>query len=945
MKQIDKIYEYILVNSKEFTKEKLLKIKGFSADEVGAHLGVLRSNASRELNILCREKKIVKIRNRPVLYFDREQFMKKLNVTLNDDCEEIIEISEFISKASDNKQEDKSPFNSLIGYNISLKNQIEQAKAALLYPPNGLHTLIIGSTGVGKSLFANMMYEYYKRIKELPEDPPFIIFNCADYCNNPQLLLSHIFGHIKGAFTGAEKEKEGIVEKADGGILFLDEIHRLPPEGQEMVFYFMDTGNYNKLGETDRNRKATVLLIGATTEDPNSALLNTFIRRIPITINIPIFEERPINEKIELVQYLISKEAQRVNKTIKISSEVMKALIGSTTYGNVGQLKSNIQLVCAKGFFNCINTNKDIEINLALLPPNIKSGILTFGNETKDNTTMWNIMPSSITIQPDGNKTFLETDDYETPFNIYSIIENKTSLLQEEGMNDEEIKKFITTDINIHLKKFYDRFKNDGNRREGLLKIVDKDIVEFAEEIKILAENKLSKKLNERFIYATSLHFSALFNRIKKNTVSFDANIDLSISSESKEYEVAKDIHKLIEKKFNISIPNVEIEYLALLLNSIQESSRQERVGIVVAAHGSSVATSMVGIAKKLFDADNILGVDMPLEMTPSDILEIVIEKVKLVNEGKGVLLLVDMGSLNSFSDVITEKTNIITKSVDMVSTPLVLEAVRKCSVCDTDLNSVYSYLLTDFRGYTNGITAQLPQEKKQKERAIITICSTGKGAAIKLKELVENVTNDISSEDINIISLGLNDLTKSISEISEENNILAIIGITNPDMGIPFISIDQLIEGTGENILISIIKGKTIQPIVSTEKPKIIFKNLCIQTLDEFMTFLNPKKIYSLLDEFVNLIENLLHINFENPVKLRIMFHVACALERMVLNNGLVYDEDKLNFNKRTIESLKEASLIFKNALSINLTEDELYYIDDIIRLDSVQVEESTKS
>jgi transcriptional regulator with AAA-type ATPase domain len=253
MKQIDKIYDYILSNSKEFTKEKLLKIKGFSAQEVGEHLEMLRSNVSRELNTLCREKKIIKIKNRPVLYFDREQFIKILNVTLHSDCEEIIEINDFINNELEIKKEDKSPFNSLIGFNTSLKNQIEQAKAALLYPPNGLHTLIIGSTGVGKSLFANMMYEYYKHIKELPKDPPFIIFNCADYSNNPQLLLSYIFGHVKGAFTGAEKEKEGIVEKADGGILFLDEIHRLPPEGQEMVFYFMNTGNYNKLGETDRH--------------------------------------------------------------------------------------------------------------------------------------------------------------------------------------------------------------------------------------------------------------------------------------------------------------------------------------------------------------------------------------------------------------------------------------------------------------------------------------------------------------------------------------------------------------------------------------------------------------------------------------------------------------------------------------------------------------------
>ena len=66
------------------------------------------------------------------------------------------------------------------------------------------------------------------------------------------------------------------------------------------------------------------------------------------------------------------------------------------------------------------------------------------------------------------------------------------------------------------------------------------------------------------------------------------------------------------------------------------------------------------------------------------------------------------MGSLNSFGDVITERTNINTKSIDMVSTPLVLEAVRKCSVCDTDLNSVYSYLLTDFRGYTNNIVTKV---------------------------------------------------------------------------------------------------------------------------------------------------------------------------------------------------------------------------------------------
>lgn len=932
MKRIERIYNYIETNSKKFTKNKLLEIKGFSAQEIGEHLEILRSNVSRELNTLCRDGKIIKIKNRPVLYFDRKSFEEILLVKLPADLEEIQDIEEYVNGDEVISNQDESPFNYLIGAHTSLKNQIEQAKAALLYPPNGLHTLIIGSTGVGKSLFVNIMYQYSKYIKKLPEEAPFVVFNCADYANNPQLLLSYIFGHVKGAFTGADKEKEGIVEKADGGILFLDEIHRLPPEGQEMIFYFMDTGTYNKLGETDRHRKANVLLIGATTEDPSSALLNTFIRRIPITIVIPNFEERSMEDKLELVHYLLSKEAQRVNKTIKISAEAVKALIGGTSYGNVGQLKSNIQLVCATGFLNCMNSDKCIDININLLPPNIRNGLLNFESKLKDGGQVWSRIPNVLTIKPDGNRTFIETDAYEPPFNIYNIIEDKAFVLKEEGMSDGDIKNYITTDINVHLKQFYARFKNDAHRKDGLLKIVDKDIVDFAQEIKTLAENKLNRRLTDRFIYAISLHFSALFNRIKKNTVSFSNNIKLTLSAiNSKEYEVAKEIHKLIEERYDIAIPEIEIEYLALLLNSIQELSHQEKIGIVVAAHGTSTATSMVGVAKKLFDAENILAVDMPLERTPADILESVIESVKQVDEGKGVLLLVDMGSLNTFGETITKRTNINIKSIDMVSTALVLEAVRKCSLSDTDLNSVYSYLLTDFRGYTNNIAVE---SNFDNNNVIVTICSTGKGAAIKLKELVEAVTKNISmNNSVKVIPVGLVNLNESIKRISEKHKVLALVGIANPNMGIPFISIEELINGAGENILRNIIEGK-ITTTSTVGESQVVLKNLCKQTLMEIVTFLNPEKIYSLLENFLKSIETSLEVSYDNPTKLRIMFHVACALERMLLNNGLIYDTSDSEPDQKYVQALKTANLIFKEALSLSLTDDEIYYIVDAIKV-----------
>ena len=89
----------------------------------------------------------------------------------------------------------------------------------------------------------------------------------------------------------------------------------------------MDHGVYARLGETVKSHHADVRIICATTENPTSSLLNTFVRRIPIIIQLPNFSDRPAKEKIDLLKVMVSMEAARIQRRISLSEDVVKALI------------------------------------------------------------------------------------------------------------------------------------------------------------------------------------------------------------------------------------------------------------------------------------------------------------------------------------------------------------------------------------------------------------------------------------------------------------------------------------------------------------------------------------------------------------------------------------------------------------------------------------------
>lgn len=481
---------------------------------------------------------------------------------------------------NNNRENTDIAFDKLIGSSGSLSTIIKLAKAAILYPPHGLHTIIMGPTGVGKSELAECMYKFALESSRFPKNAPFIVFNVADYSENPQLLLSQLFGHVKGAFTGADESKEGLVSKADGGILFIDEIHRLPHEGQEILFQLIDKGMVRKLGETKLTNKIDVMIISATSEPIDSHLLNTFKRRIPVTIEIPELVARPLNERFDIINNFFLIEAQRMGANIHIKSDVLKALMLYDCIGNVGQLRSDIQVACARGLLNQL-TNKQKEVNISIsdVPGYVKQGLIKIRN---CRGKIENYVDGDLIIDSNlqGEIEKKNEDIYTFPDEIYKLTERRHIDLLEQGLDFDVINRIVGGELESCIQKYIKQVKkvSISNNLPDISPIVGKYIVELTYEVIKIASQYLNS-LEPNLHLCLAVHLKAAFERLKEGKVISNAHLKEIIGNYPLEYSVAEKVAQYLKERYNINLPKEEIGIIAIYfkMSSRRNISEQKK--------------------------------------------------------------------------------------------------------------------------------------------------------------------------------------------------------------------------------------------------------------------------------------------------------------------------------------------------------------------------------
>lgn len=913
---------------KELIYEEMKSRPGeWTTTDLAERLGLQRTNVSKELNELVREGRVNKIKSRPVRY------------ALSLRAEEKVESP--IKETNPKKTSESSShyiFQRIIGSNGSMKTQIEQAKAAILYPPRGLNCLLTGQTGTGKTLFAHTMFQFAKKHHLIAEDKELTVFNCADYANNSELLMSHLFGYTKGAFTGAEETTDGLIQQADGGMLFLDEIHRLPPEGQEMIFYFMDHGCYSRLGEVEKNNYANVRIVCATTDDPTSSLLSTFTRRIPIMIQLPSFHDRPANEQVGLLKTMLQLEASRVDRTFQVEESVAKALIGSVEYGNVGQLKSNVQFLCARGFLNHME-EEVIPLTAEILTPEMKSGLNHLMAKRKQYLDISCELDSILVIHPHEERIpLLEKEEDELPYNLYEIIDNKASMLKSEGMDQEAINNFITTDINLYLKRAYQKTANT-RRDYKLSDIVANRFIDLAQRLQQYIVNEEYYPLNDDFLYAMSLHLSAFVKRTQEGAEEkgISNHLVAMVENYPKELYIAQKIKDYLETNEGFQIPKSELYYLATLLISLKTAKTEGKISIIVAAHGNSTASSMVQVVTELLNVDHLYSFDMNLEMEPSQALQGLTELVQKVNRGKGVLLLIDMGSLATFTNKLQERTGVEVATVEMVTTAMVLEAARK-TMMDIDLQSVYEELCS-FKGYSRVLslkketTHPLPSVKP---KMIVSICATGEGAAVKIQNKINDILVDQLIDDIVVQPISVVNMDETIEQLQEDYHIVAAVGIKAPKGNIPFLTLPDLLQGKGERFLqlldqitqeTTVIDEKLLSEVESSEE---LTKEYIEQCLREQYFYINPEKILPILWEYLSFLDRRLPFSVHNTFKINLIMHLAGMIERIIQQKPLSVSQKELSEMKEhdLYRILCQGNDFIEKNLMITIPEEELYYL-----------------
>ena len=255
--------------------------------------------------------------------------------------EEVARLNEELQRERDYLREEMKvalSFGEIVGSSTAIERVLKQVE---LVAPSGATVMIFGESGTGKELIARAIHDRSER-----RDGPMVRVNCGAIPR--ELFESEFFGHVKGSFTGAIKDRVGRFELAAGGTLFLDEVGEIPLDLQSKLLRVLQEGEFERVGE-ERTRKVSVRVLAATNRDLKVEMqARRFREDLYFRLNVIPIEVPPLRERLEdisqLAAHFVNLASQQLKRPVaRLTQANLLALQGYDWPGNIRELQNIIE--------------------------------------------------------------------------------------------------------------------------------------------------------------------------------------------------------------------------------------------------------------------------------------------------------------------------------------------------------------------------------------------------------------------------------------------------------------------------------------------------------------------------------------------------------------------------------------------------------------------------
>ncbi|MFD2728401.1 sigma 54-interacting transcriptional regulator [Enterococcus camelliae] len=886
-----------------------------SAEEIAKEVGIQRNTTSQYLNELVKEGLAIKVKTRPAMFYDRQVFAE----LFFEPIKSVYESYDALIQEKKEKTMESKVFDEVIGDKESLDKVIDQIKAATFYPGTGLPIMLQGDTGVGKSLLARKLYEFCVEQGILAQNAPYLELNCAQYYHNPELMSSILFGYKKGAFTGADDNHIGLLEAADGGVLFLDECHRLSPESQEKLFHYIDHHTFSRIGQNEKTIKSHVRLVFATTETVQENFLRTFIRRIPIIAHIPTLQERTKHEIAEYVYTFFIQESRKLNCTIVVSPWIMNRLLTMVYRDNVGELKNLIKIICAGAFSKKINANE-----LTITAESLENNLLAKFLALKE---IDNIEDQDVKITPlNETKDFIRTDNQDNRL-IMDFFKVVARIFQQFESN-EISSDYVINQLSREATTVIEMFVYDDAEEKASLKLLRNTVKEL---INFLESSFFIKIHGNSIIALTSYLYKRNQLTIDQNFVSQEELLFIQkfISDHlMRESKLLNALLALVESKLDVTLTATEKILLILYLRGLNLEVKSPKTRCVILAHGFSTASSIADVVNRFLDEHLFDAFDMPFNVPLEKVKDFMNHYLSVNDCSNGLIVLVDMGSLLVLAENLKDQLSgpmLIMNNVITQQALFIGELVKKKNDLEIIAEKIKDGMPLEYR-------VVYPNNKRKP--MIITVCHTGMGAAQQLKAFLQSSIPKETGYEIEAVDFHYLKKYGEQTTLFKQYAVQGIVGTENPNIeSVPYVSLEDLISGQGKERIDQIFKE-----IRDSDTRKMIndnlVRNLSIERLISAVTILDVKKVIEYIDEVIIELERRLKVTLTNSKKAILYVHIAGLVERIIRNqDATTYEMRELTREEEYKMSLiSDAISILETAYNIVVSKSEIQYIYDII-------------